>query len=215
MVGLYKCSKSGTRGLARSPDQNVRCAATVVECGMLPAPNQQRLTEEEFEEVVEEIAKDEMRTGSGVSLDHAREALRELDLPADKLDDATSKVRQRREEEALKKSKKKRTLLLGAGLVAVLLTASVGIGVWMQARADDMARITAGDPVLREEAGQLRLSAKLMQAPRGESIPMTCAWRGADGALLHENAWQTKPVTHDAWETHCVLQNAPEHVKVE
>ena len=179
------------------------------------APNQQRLTDEEFEEVVEEIAKDEMRAGSGVSLDHAREALRELDLPADKLDDATSKVRQRREDEALKKSKKKRTLLLGGSLVAVLLATSVGIGVWMQARANDLARITAGDPVLSEEAGQLRLSAKLMRAPKGESVPMACTWSGADGALLHENAWQTKPVSHDAWETHCVFQNAPEHVKVE
>lgn len=181
---------------------------------MPQAPDKQRLTDEEFEEVVEEIAKDEAGAGSGVSLEQAREALRELDLPADKLDDVAVKVRQRREAEALQKSKKKRTLLAFAGVLALLLTASVGIGVWTQAQAAKVARITAAEPVLSAEAGQLRLSAKLMSAPNGESVPMSCAWRGADGALLHENAWQTKPVSHDAWETHCVFPNPPDHVKV-
>jgi hypothetical protein len=178
------------------------------------APDQQRLTDEEFEEVVEEIAKDEATAGTGVTHDQAREALRELDLPADKLDDAAVKVRQRREAEALAKSKKKRTLLVVAGVLAALLTVGAAVGVWSRAQASKVALITAADPVLSEEAGQLRLSAKLMSAPSGESVPMTCAWRGADGALLHENAWQTKPVSHDAWETHCVLPNPPAHVKV-
>ena len=181
---------------------------------MPQAPDRQRLTDEEFEEVVEEIAKDEAGAGYGVSLDQAREALRELDLPADKLDDVAVKVRLRREAAALEKSKKKRTLLVGAGVLAVLLTAGVGIGLWQHEHAGKVARITAADPVLSVEAGQLRLSAKLMSAPNGESVPMSCAWRSADGALLHENAWQTKPVSHDAWETHCVFPNPPDHVKV-
>ena len=178
------------------------------------APDKQRLTDEEFEEVVEEIAKEEASAGSGVSHDQAREALRELDLPASKLDEAAMKVRQRREAEALQKSQKKRTLLIGAGVLAAVLTTVVGIGVWKQAQAAKVAQITATNPVLTEEAGQLRLSATLMSAPTGESVPMTCAWHSADGALLHENAWQTKPVSHDAWETHCVLPNPPDHVKV-
>ena len=202
MRALYECSKPGTRALDD------------VECSMPQAPDQRRLTDEEFEDVVEEIAKDQAREGSGVSEDQAREALRELDLPPEKLDDAAAKVRQRHEAEALAKSKKKRTLLLGAGVLAALLALGVGIGLWTQAKAAKVAAITATDPVLSEEAGQLRLSAKLMSAPNGESVPMTCAWSGADGALFHENAWQTKPVSHDAWETHCVLPNAPQHVKV-
>jgi hypothetical protein len=173
---------------------------------------QERFTTEELEDVVEEIAKDE--AANGVSSTQAREVLRELDLPADKLEEAAAKVRQRREAEALEKSQKKRKLLLGASVLAVLLTAGVGVGVWMQAHAAKVARITAADPVLSEEGGQLRLSAKLMSAPSGETVPMTCAWRSPDGALLHENAWQTKPVSHNAWETHCVLKSAPEHVKV-
>ncbi len=181
---------------------------------MPQAPDPQRLTDEEFEEVVEVIAKNEAHAGSGVSRDDAREVLRELDLPPDKLDDAAVLVRQRRDAAALEKSKKKRALLLGAGVLAVVLTAGVGLGLWKQAQAAKVAGITAADPVLSVEAEQLRLSAKLMSAPRGESVPMSCAWIGADGALLHENAWQTKPVSHDAWETHCVFQNPPEHVKV-
>lgn len=178
------------------------------------APDQQRLSDEELEEVVEEIAKDEAREGAGVSRSQAREVLRELDLPAEKLDEAAVKVRERREAQALEKSRKKRALLLGVGVVALVLSAGVGVGLWTQASAAKVARITAAEPVLSEEAGQLRLSAKLMSAPSGESVPMSCTWRSPEGALLQENAWQTKPVSHDAWETHCVLKSAPVHVKV-
>lgn len=181
---------------------------------MPPAPDQQRLSDKEFEEVVEEIAKNDAEASNGVSLDQAREALRELDLPADKLDDAALKVRQRREAEALAQSKKKRALMIGAGVLAVLVTAGVGIGMWKQADAGKVARITATDPVLTDEAGQLKLSAKLMSAPKGESVPMSCSWQTPDGKVLHENAWKTKPISHDAWETHCVLQKGPEHVRV-
>ena len=52
----------------------------------------------------QEIAKDEARAGNGLSLDQARDAPRELDLPPDKLEDAAVKVRERREAEALAKS---------------------------------------------------------------------------------------------------------------
>jgi hypothetical protein len=182
---------------------------------MAQASNQpQRLTDEELQDVVEEIAKDEAHAGTGVSFDQAREALRELDLPAEKLDDAALKVRQRREAEALEKREKKRMLLAGAAVLAVLVSAGVGVTRWKSAEAGKIAAMTATDPVLTEEPGQLRLSAKLMSAPKGESVPMTCAWTGADGTLLHENAWQTKPISHDAWETHCVLPTPPAHVKV-
>ena len=179
-----------------------------------PDPQEKRLTDQEFEDVVEEIAKDQAQEGSGLSREQAREALRELDLPADKLDDVAVKVRQRREAATLEQTKKKRMLVLAAGVLAVLVTAGAGIGLWKDAQATKVAQITATNPVLSDEGGQLRLSAKLMSAPRGESVPMTCAWSGADGALLHESAWQTKPVSHDAWETHCVFPTAPEHVKV-
>jgi hypothetical protein len=181
---------------------------------MPQAPDKQRLTDDEFEDVVEELAKEEAGAETGVSHDQAREALRELDLPADRLEDVAAKVRLRREAEALEKSKKRRTLLVAAGVLAALLAVGVGVGAWSRAQAAKVARITAVDPVLREEAGQLRLSAKLLSAPSGESVPMTCTWSGAGGALLHENAWQTKPVSHDAWETHCVLPTPPAHVKV-
>lgn len=203
MARGYECSKPGTSALA-----------TEVECGMTKPPDNQRLTDEEFKEVVEEIAKNEVGAGDGVSLDEAREALRELDLPADKLDDAAVRVRHRRKAEAWAASRKKRTLVVVAGVLAALLTAGVGVGLWSRAHAAKVAAITAVDPVLSEEAGQLRLSAKLMSAPKGERVPMTCSWSNAGGALLHENAWQTKAVSHDAWETHCVLSNPPAHVKV-
>lgn len=174
----------------------------------------QHLTDQEFEEVVEEIAKDEAASGTGVTEEQAREALRELDLPAEKLDAAAATVRERHAAEALAQQKKKRTLLIGAAALALALAAALGIGASLRAKSAEAAAITATEPVLSAETGQLRLSAKLMSAPRGESVPMTCAWRSPEGALIHENAWKTKPVSHDAWETHCVLPKTPDHVKV-
>ena len=182
----------------------------------MPLASDKRLSDEEFEDVVEEIAKSQVAAGEGLSAEDAKKALQELDLPADKLDEATAAVRQRREALALQKAKRTRLMTLAAVAVAVLVSLVVGVAMMKQARVGKLARITASDPVLSEEpGGQLRLSTKLMNAPKGEAIPMSCTWRGPDGALIHENAWQTKPVTHDAWETHCVFQKAPEHVKVE
>ncbi|MBS2016477.1 MAG: hypothetical protein JST00_26565 [Deltaproteobacteria bacterium] len=181
---------------------------------MASPPDPSRLTNEELEEVVEEIAKDHASDADGVSSKEAREVLRDLDLPAEKLEEAAAKVRVRREAEAREKTQKKQRLALGAALLAAVLAVAGGVVMWTQAKATKVARITAVDPVLAEEPGQLRLSAKLMSAPEGEAVPMRCAWRSPEGALLHENAWQTKPVSHDAWETHCILKGTPAHVKV-
>jgi hypothetical protein len=179
-----------------------------------PKPQPQRLTDEELEDVVEELAKEEAAAGSGLSFEQAREALRELDLPADKLVETAAKVRERREAAALEKSKKTRRLLAFASALAALVAVVAGLGLRSRAQAGSVAAITATQPVLTEDGGQLRMSAKLMNAPKGDSVPMTCSWTGEGGTLLHENAWQTKPVSHDAWETHCVLPKAVEHVKV-
>lgn len=181
----------------------------------MPQHAPDKLSEDEFEDVVEEIAKKQAAAADGVSKDDARKALQELDLPADKLDEATAAVRQRREAEAAAKTKRTRLLAIGGVVAALVVTAVVGVAMMKQAAAGKLARITAQDTTLTEEGGQLRFSTKLMNAPKGDTLPMTCVWRAPDGALLHENAWQTKPITHDAWETHCVFQKAPEHVKVE
>ncbi len=187
----------------------------------MTAPDRQKLTDEEFEEVVEEIAKEQAASGTGVTEEQAREALKELDLPPEKLEAAAEKVRERHAAEARaqaeEKAKKKKRLVIGAGALAVAVACAIGVGVAVQAKATHtaaVAAITATDPVIIAEPNQLRMSAKLMSAPHGEAVPMTCSWRSPDGALLHENAWNTKPVSHDAWETHCVLPKTPEHVKV-
>ncbi len=178
---------------------------------MPPAP-EPRLSEQEFQEVVGEIAKDQ---ASGVSQEEARVALRELDLPADKLDEATAKVRERRAAEALAEQTKKRQKWMVAGALATLLTVGVAVTAFRHSATVAIEKITAVDPKLLDEAGQTKLSVKLMNAPKGDAVPMSCAWRSPEGKLLHENVWSTKAVTHDAWETHCVLKQAPPHLKVE
>lgn len=181
----------------------------------MPLAPDQRLSNEEFEEVVEEIARKQSDAERGVSVDEARSALQELDLPASKLDEATELIRARRAQEARVAQKKRRVLLAVASAVALVLAVGTAIGVSAHSRSTKVSAMTASETTLTEESGQLRLSTKLMAAPKGESVPMTCAWRSPEGTLIHENAWKTKPISHDAWETHCVLQKAPPHVKVE
>jgi hypothetical protein len=179
--------------------------------GRMPTSKQERLTEQEFEEAVGELAQDEI----GVARSDAEAAVRELGLPAEKLDEAVATVRARNalREQAKTENKKKLTILAAIG--ALVLATVVGASVVMQGTAAAQARITATDPTLAEEAGQLRLSAKLSNAPNGEPVKMSCDWKSPDGALIHQNAWETKPVSHELWETHCVLKSAPPHVQVQ
>ena len=180
-------------------------------------PRAQPLTRDEFEQVVEEIAHEKVRTEDDVSPSDARAALRELDLPEDQLDEAAAKVRHRREVAAREKTKRRRRLVVVAGSLVALLVVGLAFAGWSRARAGQLAAITAEHPTLTEQQGQLRLTATLMHAPSGESVPMACTWRGAGGVVIAQSAWITKPVTHDSWETHCVLKNPspPAHVTVE
>jgi hypothetical protein len=179
---------------------------------MRPVPEKQ-LSEQEFEDVVEQIATEQNQ--SGVPLEDARAALRELDLPADRLEDAVEKVRAKRSETQARQHTKKRKLQVAATAIASALAVTIAAVSYSHNRTALAERTTAQDAVLSEEPGQLKLSAKLMNAPKDQPAPMTCAWTTPEGKLLHENAWQTKPVNHDAWETHCVLKEAPPHVNVE
>jgi hypothetical protein len=170
-----------------------------------------RISDAVFQDVVADLANEEQ----GVTLEEARATLAELNLPADKLEQAADRVRQRHAGEVFERMEKMRRMLLLAGACVIATLAIVGVLLYRQRQAAERARITAIAPQLIQEANQLKLSVKLMDTPKDESVSMTCTWQTLDGTLLHQNAWQTKPVNHDAWETHCVLDNAPEHVKVE
>lgn len=170
-----------------------------------------RLQDDELQEVVQELSQEE----TGVPLEDARAALRELDLPADRLEEAVEKVRARKAQAAYEAHTKKRKVVAIASAVALVLATVVGITAYSHNQEEARARITATSPTLSEETGKLKLSVKLMDAPKGSAVPMTCAWRTPEGTLLHENSWKTKSIDHDAWETHCVLNTVPDHVQVE
>jgi hypothetical protein len=177
-----------------------------------PAP-QKKLSDDELSDVVEEVAR--QQNEAGIPLETASEALHELDMPTDRLEEAVANVRMQRKLQAQAKAITKRRLSLALAGAAIALMTIVGVVGYAQRQTTMHAQITASQSALTEESGQLKLTTKLMDAPKGDAVNMSCTWRTPEGTLLHENVWETKPVTHDAWETHCVLRETPTHVRVE
>jgi hypothetical protein len=171
------------------------------------------LTTREFEDAVELIASEQ--NAELIAREDAEAVLRELDMPAARLGAAVATVRERHAleaEAAIKRKARYKYALIGIAAVIVV----TGVGLWTQ-RGTQAKRsaVTAIRPMLVDEPGQLKLHATLMGIPQGEVVDVRCTWRAVDGTILHENAYRTKPVSHDAWDTHCTLKNAPDHVKVE
>lgn len=57
--------------------------------------------------------------------------------------------------------------------------------------------------VARSMQPQLELELELDRLPLGAAFALTCEWRGPQAELRHENSWQTKPISHNPWPTHC------------
>ena len=57
--------------------------------------------------------------------------------------------------------------------------------------------------VARSMQPQLELELELDRMPLGAAFSLSCEWRGPHGETRHENSWQTKPISHNPWPTHC------------
>jgi hypothetical protein len=96
----------------------------------------------------------------------------------------------------------------------LLLTAACTRTTSQQVEAIAVARTTLRErtpelidpvskPVQRSASPQLELEIELTHAPLGAALELTCQWRGPSGDMRYDNAWQTKPISHDPWPTHC------------
>lgn len=162
-------------------------------------------------EIVEETARLEEESQGDIEREQARQILRELDLPASRLEEAEALVSVRREKA---KRRAHLTKVLGVGAaVAVLLGGTWGWRYAVRARAD--ARMTAirsalsvggktvSSPLLRGAQSDVRLEVVLDHPVQGAQLDLRCDWTGPSGELRDQNRWQTKTIDKDVWTTHC------------
>jgi hypothetical protein len=170
-----------------------------------------KIDRDELAEIVEETARIAEEERALVDLPQARQILRELDLPAEHLDDTRQALATRRSERL---ARRKRALIVAAlGLACVV--SGAGLAWHAHAKAEALASISVSQSTLtlhgvpvatsltRVAAPELVFDVVLAEAPQGASLDLTCVWRAPDGAVRYENRWQTKPVDRSLWPTHC------------
>jgi hypothetical protein len=165
----------------------------------------------ELAEIVGEVALSAEREHELLSVEEAQQVLQELDLPADRLEQARAVIASRRQELA---ARRKRRLLTGLAVGTVVLAAAL-LGYRAHSQQQALAQIGVADADLELAPGQpattfsrstlpqVTLRAALNRAPRGENVELGCRWNAPGGAVRYENRWDTKAIDRDLWPTHC------------
>jgi hypothetical protein len=170
-----------------------------------------KVDRDELPEIVEEAARLAEEDASRVDAPEARRILEELDLPADRLEEARLAVALRR---ATARVRVRRRLAFAAGCALAALTAGA---VALHHHAHEQAALAMtvtessltshGSPITsplsRAAAPEVVLNAVLAHAPRDEAADLTCDWTAPSGQLEHQSHWQTRPIDRDVWPTHC------------
>ena len=170
-----------------------------------------KVDREELAEIVEEAAHIEERERDLVDAPDARKILEELNLPGDRLEEARQAVAARH---AQKKAKTKQHAVASGG-VLLLALAGGALALQHHAHTDELLAISVSEshvlshdapvngPLSRATAPEVTFQAVLTHAPQGESLDLTCDWKGPSGTIERQSHWQTKPIDKDVWVTHC------------
>ena len=166
---------------------------------------------EEMDEIVGEVARIQRDESDALDKEQAREVLRELDLPAERLDEARAAVAAKRRTEH---ERAKRFGIVAAVAVSILSVA--GIVAWSaHARSEVVGQVMASTatisaegsptpgPILRAARPEVRLDVVLAHAPQGQALELACDWNGPGGDVRHQNRFTTKVIDKDVWPTHC------------
>ncbi len=170
-----------------------------------------KIDRDELEDIVEETARLEEEESSRIEPEEARQVLREVGLPAEKLEEAQARVAVRREKEVRAKTQR-RTIaavvaagaLLTAGAVYALHARHVALES-MAAQSAELhsGNATAEQALRRDSRPELVLDVVLRNPPEGRSIELTCDWKGPSGDLRYQNHWRTKEIDRAIWQTRC------------
>ncbi len=161
--------------------------------------------------IVEELTRIQRAEEDSLDRQQAQDVLRELDLPAERIDEARAALSLRRARE-LERSKR---IKLAKVVAAALLLGGLALGWRAHSRSQALeqmgvtsAALTIGGAsgpaiVSRAALPKVGFELVLQQPPQGVALDLRCDWRGPAGDLRHQNRWLTKAVDKDVWPTHC------------
>jgi hypothetical protein len=170
-----------------------------------------KIDAKELDEIVDEMARIQRAESETLDKEQAREVLRELDLPADRLEDARAAVAVKRE---VARERAARLRFAGAVALALILLAAF-VGFRARSRSVALERMSVSSATLSADgtrsSGTLSRSARpevtlevvLLHPPQGAALDVTCDWKGPGGDIQHQNHWKTKDIDTDPWPTHC------------
>ncbi|MFQ3679992.1 MAG: DUF3859 domain-containing protein [Pseudanabaenaceae cyanobacterium] len=172
------------------------------------------LDTKELDEVIAEIQRISRKREGTLTIDQAREILRELNLPEELLEEAVLQLKRRQA------AKEHFQLNLVVSIGALLLVA-IGIGgnLWLQRQQEQaIAQVAAKASAIRlvtnpnqpvaavSRPNEVWYRVTLVNAPIGQRLEMGCDWQNPQGEVVHQNRYQTQEITKSVWDTRCKYQ---------
>lgn len=171
-----------------------------------------RLTQEQLTKVVAEVQRLSLRREDEVDREQVKEILLELNLSPDLLDDALVQVQRR---EALSVQQGRDRWIIG-GVAIVLVGAIATTTIFNQNRQREFANISGSQSritlasdgsaiatISRQTNPEIYYRVTLQKAPIGEKLSLKCNWIEPSGRVVHQNSYDTKPITKEIWDTQC------------
>lgn len=184
-----------------------------------------RLTQEQLAKIVAEVQQLSEQQQTGLETEQVREILVELNLPPELLEPALVQL-QRREIVAVQRRRQRRWVGFVVVAIALLVLGSMLLLRSQQktldritvqedritlAPADGRENLTGNginrgdnlDTVSRSANDELFYRLRLADAPVGQKLSLSCSWTDPSGQIVHQNQYQTRPITTPVWNTVC------------
>jgi hypothetical protein len=184
-----------------------------------------RLTETQLAQVVAEVTRLSQRLEDERQQTLEREELarilKELDLPAELIDDAMVQVNRR---QSLARQRR-RNIWIISSVIAIILAAVVITSLFISQRNASLNRILSEQPRITrsiDNGGNLQSISRdgqevyyrvvLRDVPLDETLSLSCNWFDPAGRVFRQNRWETRPTDKTLWPTSCrctIGQDAP------
>lgn len=169
-----------------------------------------RLSQAQLQKLVAEVERLQNRQQDELDPDQVREILQELNLSPELLPEAMIQLRRR---EALEVQERRKRWILGGVIATILLMAGGAFLFIRQQPVLDQVTAQSDQITLQQDTGrpvvtvprpsELSYQVTLEQAPVGKTLNLRCDWLDPSGVVVHQNQYETKPITTSVWKTRC------------
>jgi hypothetical protein len=175
---------------------------------------EKRLTTQQLTQVVGEVERLANRNQEELDRTEVQKILLELNLPPELLDDAMIQISRK---EALVQQRQ-RNIKTAIASVAALVIAGVGTSLFLQNKAQTVAKVNVSRDrltLIQDQGENLKVVSKgtevayrvtLGDAPVGDKLALHCNWLDPTGKTLHSSRFETKNITTPIWNTQCRYQ---------